>query len=206
MFFYDLDWLVVVIWIVDLYQTIPGCRGKEIATANSTLVVAQLFEIHRLLLRRYLSCKIKAEDLIFVSLYAMNFINVLGLEIINSYIAVPIATSNLLSIMWNFQSSNGLLNILILSQKYFVNIPVSNSINLLSLLVSIHRFCFEYFEILREHVFRVFNKHYFGHVLAICISKEAFLYLGSNLGGYGRIVDEVPKSDGAVRGASHKSG
>ena len=39
-FLYDLNWLIVVVWIVDLYEVIPGRRGKEIATANSTLIVA----------------------------------------------------------------------------------------------------------------------------------------------------------------------
>ena len=78
---------------------IPRRRGKKIATADSTLIIAQLLEIGRFLLGRNLSREIKAEHLIFVGLYAMNFINILRLEVINSYIAVPIPTRDLVAIM-----------------------------------------------------------------------------------------------------------
>ena len=78
---------------------IPGRRGKEIATANSTLIVAQLLEISRFLLRRYLPSEIKAEHLIFVRLDTVNFINIRRLKVVNSYISVPIPTRHLLAIM-----------------------------------------------------------------------------------------------------------
>ena len=135
----------------------------------------------------------------------MNLIYIRGLKVVYSYVSVPISTCYLLTIMGNSKCSNGLLYILILSQKYFVKISIGHVVDLLSFFVSIHGFGFEDFEVLRDYVFRVFDKHYLGHVLAIRVSEKAFLDLRSYLGGYGRIVDEMPKSEGTIRSASNKS-
>ena len=90
-----LNRLIIVFRIVDLNQLVPRCRGKEVAA----LILLRLVVSKLILVWRDLSRIVERKYLILMGLDTVNFIYVRGFKVVNSYIAVPITTRNLLAIV-----------------------------------------------------------------------------------------------------------
>jgi len=140
-----------------------------------------------------------------MGLYAFYFINLRCIEIMYSNISMPVSTSNVTSIWRKPQASYCLLNVLCLSNGYFIKICFLVTLNKLALLIFINRFGFKNFKFLLLQVLCGLNEDYFAHVFAVSIAEKAFLDKGSLLGRDWLIIDEVPESYRSITSTGRKS-
>lgn len=138
-------------------------------------------------------------------LNALQLLQLLRLEVVNSNVSIPVSTGNVPSIRAHLQTTNGLLDVLVSAHKDLVELrAVSVALNLTSLFVSVLWFGFEHFEILALNFVTIVHEDDLAHVLAVGVAKETLLDRLSIARGERCLVDEVPEANRSVARAGHE--
>ena len=141
-----------------------------------------------------------------MSLDALDFLEVILIQIVNAYVAMPVPACNLLPIEREPEASDGLLNVLSFAHLNVIVVAIVGVSNFVSFFIPLDGLGFEHIEVVLLDVVNVLDEEYFAHVFAICISEKAFLDQLSVLRGDRGIIYVMPEANGSVTCTGHKSG
>ena len=110
-----------------------------------------------------------------MSLNALELFKVRIIQIVNTYIPMPVSAANLLPIEREPDTSNGLLNVLRFAHLYLIVVTIIETFDFIPFLISLDGLRFENIEIVLLDVLDVLYEYDFAHVFAICISEKTLL-------------------------------